>query len=95
MLNEKSVKSEQEPIKSYPKVSVPRIREVTAEVRMLIEDLRAKGISDSEILIGTIAAIQAAPVTKALSQNPEVKAFLDKIGTFVRSGLDLLDVVKK
>ena len=94
MQDEKSVKSEQEPTKFY-QGKVPRVREVATEVRTLIQDLRGKGISKEEIVIGIIIAIQSASVTKTISENPEIKQFLDKVGTFVRSGLDLLDITKK
>lgn len=77
------------------KVNVPRIREVVAQVRTLMEDMRKNGISETEIVLGTIVAIQAAPISKSIAENTEVKAFLEKVGTFVKSGLDLLELTKK
>ena len=70
---------------------VPRIREVASKVRLLIEDLRRAGISDSELVLGMILAVQAMPATRALTEHPEVAKTLKKFADFARAGAALFD----
>ena len=70
---------------------MPRIREVSAKTRLLIEDFKAAGISDSELVIGMLLAVQAMPVVKALIDHPEVGSLLSKIERFAKAGMDLFD----
>lgn len=74
---------------------MPRVREVVSEVRLLVEDLKKRGISDAEIMVGIVVGLQTEPVTQALAQNPEVADFFDKIKAFVKSGADLINLTKK
>lgn len=73
---------------------VPRVREVAARTRVLIEDFKREGISDSEMAIGMLLAVQAMPVVKALADNPQVGALLGKLERFAKAGLDLFDAGK-
>ena len=94
MTDQNDVKLEQEPTKPLSG-SMPRIREVTAEVRTLIQDLRLRKIPEAEIILGVIVAIQSVPVTKAIDASPEIKEFLEKTGRLLKSGKDLIDLLRK
>ena len=73
---------------------MPRVREVISETKLLIADMKKRGISDNEILVGIIVATQTEPVTQAISQNPEVSEFFRKIGAFIKSVADLMNLSK-
>ena len=68
---------------------MPRIREIAARTRTFIEDMRRSGVSDSELIVGVILAIQTIPATRALSENPEVAKILKRLGDFARAGAAL------
>lgn len=74
---------------------VPRIREIAAKTRAFIEDLRKSGVSDAELVVGIIIAVQAMPATRALAENPEVARILKKFGDFARAGIALFETEAK
>ena len=71
-----------------------RTVEVAKEARELVETFRAKGYSEQEIMMGFSIAIQVAPISKAIEENPKAKRIMASASNVLREGLTLLQQLK-
>ena len=69
--------------------------EVTRKARELIEGLRKSGYSERDIVLGLTIAVQAAPVTRALAENPRIKKILEHVGPAIREGIEAIKELRK
>lgn len=69
--------------------------EVARKARELIEGLRRDGHSERDIVLGLTIAVQAAPVTRALAENPRVQKLFKHLGPMIKEGLEAIEAIKE
>ena len=69
--------------------------EVAKRARELVEQLRKEGFDERAILMGLAIAAQAAPVTKAIDDNPHIGRIAKRLMPLLKEGVDLVGEIRQ
>jgi hypothetical protein len=69
--------------------------EVAKRARELVDDLRKEGIDEQSILLGFAIALQVAPITKAVEDNPHIGSIAKRLAPLFKEGLDLAREIRE